>query len=162
MTKTAEMKTWYGMIATVGTLGSYSRMPGTLGSMAACAVLLVLRDVPVWLILLTAVIGTYASEKYAKASGRTDPAEVIIDEVVGYWIACWGFDLSYAIAGLFLFRIVDITKPFPIRRIEKLPGGFGIMADDIVGGIMVNLIMRAVYWMFFQDGLSMIYGFFGR
>lgn len=162
MTKTAEMKTWYGMVATVGTLGSYSKMPGTLGSIAGFIVLLLMRGVPVWLIVLTALLGTYAADLYAKKTKANDPSEVVIDEVVGYWISCWGFDLSFALGGLFLFRIVDIVKPFPIRHIEKLPGGLGIMADDVAGGIIVNVLIRAVYWTFFEDGLSVIYGFFGR
>jgi len=162
MKKTAEMKTWYGMIATVGMIGSYSRMPGTLGSMVACVTLIAMHRIPAWLIVLVALIGTYAADRYAKVSGKKDPSEVVIDEVVGYWIACWGFDLSFAIGGLFLFRIVDITKPFPIRHIEKLPGGIGIMADDIAGGVIVNLLMRFVYWAFFHNGLDVIYGFFGK
>lgn len=162
MTKTAEMKTWYGMVATLGTLGSYSKMPGTLGSIAAFVILLLLRGVPLWLIVLVAAVGTYASDLYAKKTGKNDPSEVVIDEVVGYWVACWGFDLTFALAGLFFFRIIDIVKPFPIRHIEKLPGGVGIMADDVAGGILVNVLMRAVYWVFFAGGLTVIYGFFGR
>lgn len=162
MTKTAEMKTWYGMIATLGTLGSYSKMPGTLGSIAACAVLLACRGIPLWAIVAVSVIGAIAADKYARVSGREDPSEVVIDEVAGYWVSCWGLDLSFAIAGLLFFRIIDITKPFPVRQMEKLPGGVGIMADDIVGGVMVNLLMRAIYWFFFKDGISIFLGYFGR
>lgn len=162
MTKTAEMKTWYGMIATCGTLGSYSKMPGTLGSAAACAVLIACRGVPLWAIAAAAAVGTIAADKYVRGSGREDPGEIIIDEVVGYWISCWGLDLSFAVAGLFLFRIVDITKPFPVRQTERLPGGIGVMMDDVVGGLMVNLLMRAIYWLFFQGGFSAVLTYFGR
>lgn len=162
MTKTAEMKTWYGLIATVGTLGSYSKMPGTLGSIAACAVLLAFRGIPLWAIAAVSVIGAVAADKYAKASGREDPPEVIIDEVAGYWTACWGLDLSFAVTGLLFFRIIDITKPFPVRQTEKLPGGVGIMADDIVGGVAVNLLMRGIYWLFFKRGLDVVLAWFGK
>jgi phosphatidylglycerophosphatase A len=160
MIKTAEMKTWYGLIATVGTLGSYSSMPGTLGSAAAFAALLLMRGVPVWLIAAVVIIGGYAADKYEKAAGREDPPEVVIDEVAGYWVSCWGFDLTYAVAGLFFFRIVDITKPFPIKYAEKLPGGVGIMADDILGGVMVNVLMRVIQWIFFRGGLDALRGCF--
>lgn len=156
----AEMKTWYGMTATLGTIGRFSKMPGTLGSIAACAIWLACGGLPLWFIALVAIIGTAAADKYEKAVDREDPPEVVIDEVVGCWISCWGFDLSYAIAGLFLFRIIDITKPFPVRQTEALPGGIGIMADDITGGIMVNVLMRLIHWIFFEGGLDVIYGFF--
>ncbi len=156
-----EMKTWYGIIATFGTIGRFSKMPGTLGSIAACAIWLAFGGLPLWVIAAVALVGTAAADKYQKAAEREDPPEVVIDEVVGCWISCWGFDLSYAIAGLFLFRIIDITKPFPVRQTEALPGGIGIMADDITGGIMVNILMRVIHWMFFEGGLSVIYGFFG-
>lgn len=162
MTKTPEMKTWYGMIATLGTLGSYSKMPGTLGSIAACAILIAFRGIPLWAIAAVSVIGAVAADKYAKAAGREDPPEVIIDEVAGYWTACWGLDPSFAVAGLLFFRIIDITKPFPVRQTEKLPGGVGIMADDIVGGAMVNLGMRAIYWLFFMGGVELILAYFKR
>ncbi|MEG1799380.1 MAG: phosphatidylglycerophosphatase A [Synergistaceae bacterium] len=156
-----EMKTWYGMVATLGTIGRFSKMPGTLGSIAACIIWLAFGGLPLWVIAAVAIIGTAAADKYQKAAEREDPPEVVIDEVVGCWISCWGFDLSYAIAGLFLFRIIDITKPFPVRQTEALPGGIGIMADDITGGIMVNILMRVIHWIFFEGGLTAIYAFFG-
>lgn len=156
-----EMKTWYGMVATLGTIGRFSKMPGTLGSIAACIIWLAFGGLPIWVIAAVAILGTAAADKYQKAAEREDPPEVVIDEVVGCWISCWGFDLSYAIAGLFLFRIIDITKPFPVRQTEALPGGIGIMADDITGGIMVNILMRVIHWVFFEGGLTAIYAFFG-
>ena len=93
---------------------------------------------------------------------REDPPEVVIDEVAGCWIACCGFEPTYAIVGLFLFRIIDITKPFPVREMERLPGGIGIMADDIAGGIMANLLLRAMTWLFFGGGMETILGLVGK
>lgn len=156
------MKTWYGLIATFGTIGRFTKMPGTVGSIAACLLWIAFKGIPVWVILAVAVIGTIASDKYEKAAERSDPPEVIIDEVVGCWIACLYFDISYAIVALFLFRIIDIVKPFPVRQFEKLPGGYGIMADDIAGGIMSNLLLKALHWLFFEGGTQIIYGFIGR
>ena len=162
MILTPEMKTWYGMTATLGTLGRFSSMPGTLGSMVACLVWLAFGGLPLWVIAAVTVIGTIAADKYEKASEREDPPEVVIDEVVGCWIACWGFEPTYAVVGLFLFRIIDITKPFPVKQMEYLPGGIGIMADDIAGGIMANLLLRGITWLFFKGGLDVILGFVGR
>ena len=157
-----EMKTWYGMTATLGTLGRFSSMPGTLGSMAACLVWLAFGGLPLWVSAAVTVIGTIAADKYEKITEREDPPEVVIDEVAGCWIACWGLEPTYAIVGLFLFRIIDITKPFPVKQMESLPGGIGIMADDIVGGIMANLLLRGITWLFFKGGMDAILGLIGR
>lgn len=159
---TDEMKTWYGMIATVGTLGRFSKMPGTLGSIAGTAIWLAAGGLPLWVIAAAAVAGYVAADRYEKAAARTDPGEVVIDEVVGVWISSWGLELSYAIVALFLFRLVDITKPFPVKNFEKIPGGAGIMADDIAGGVIVNLLLRALTWFFFAGGLAMILKMAGR
>ena len=162
MIMTSEMKTWYGFIATLGTIGRFSRMPGTLGSFAACAVWLACGGLPWWAIAAVAVVGTVAADKYEKAAERTDPGEVVVDEAVGYWISAYGFGQSYAIVALFLFRIIDITKPFPIKKTEKLPGGIGIMTDDMLGGLMVNLLIRLIHWFFFEGGLVNLYKAIGR
>lgn len=162
MILTPEMKTWYGFIATLGTIGRFSRMPGTLGSFAACVVWLACGGLPWWVIAAVAVAGTVAADKYEKSAERTDPGEVVVDEAVGYWISAFGLGQSYAIVALFLFRIIDITKPFPIKKMEKLPGGLGIMADDMLGGLIVNLLIRLLHWFFFAGGLIAVYHAIGR
>lgn len=162
MILTPEMKTWYGMIATAGTIGRYSKMPGTLGAIAGTVLWLLFGGIPLWTIVAVAAVGCYAADKYEKAADREDPGEVVIDEVVGVWISSWGFDLTYAVVALFLFRIVDITKPFPVKEFERLPGGVGIMADDIAGGVMVNLLLHFIHWLLFAGGLTMILGVIGK
>lgn len=162
MILTDEMKTWYGMVATLGTLGRFSKMPGTLGSIAGTAIWLAAGGLPAWAIAAAAVVGCAAADRYEKAAERADPGEVVIDEVVGVWISSWGFDLSYAVVALFLFRLIDITKPFPIKLFEKLPGGVGIVADDCAGGVIANLLIRALHWLFFAGGLTAILGMAGR
>jgi len=115
-----------------------------------------LGGVPIWGIAALILIGTIAADKYVKATKSEDPGEVVIDEVAGSWIACFGFDLTYVIVALFLFRIIDITKPFPIKQMEKLPGGLGVMADDILGGALTNLLIRFFQWLFFAGGITAI------
>lgn len=159
--KNPAFKTWYGVVSTFFGVGNFTNMPGTLGTFAAMIILLLLREVGVWLLAATIIIGTIASDRYAKATGTDDPGEVVIDEVAGYWMSMLWLDPSYAIGAFFLFRVVDIIKPFPVSFMERLPGGIGIMADDICGGIMVNLIMRFFYWVFFAGGLLVIYGYLG-
>jgi len=154
-------RTWYGMTATVMGIGTFSVMPGTLGSAAALVFFLLTGYNSIPLIILITAVGAVASDKYARAVSRDDPGEVVIDEVAGFFVSVWGLDRNFAIAGFFLFRIVDIVKPFPARQMEKLPGGVGIMADDVCGGVMVNLILRALGWLFFADGLETVFRFFG-
>jgi phosphatidylglycerophosphatase A len=159
--KNEHIITWYGMISTLFGLGTFSAMPGTLGTAAAVAFFLLTGLNDILLILAIVIIGTIAAHKYSKATASDDPGEVVIDEVAGFFTSVWGLERNFAIAGFFLFRIIDIVKPFPVRQMEKLPGGAGIMADDICGGIMVNLMLRAMAWVFFSGGFEVIFKFFG-
>ncbi|MDL2263544.1 phosphatidylglycerophosphatase A [Synergistaceae bacterium OttesenSCG-928-I11] len=154
-------KTWYGLISTLFGLGNYSKMPGTLGTLAATIVLLVMGRVDPILLLATIAIGTVVADRYAKVTAKEDPGEVIIDEVAGYWVSMYGLDASYGIVAFFLFRIVDILKPFPVRTMERLPGGIGIMADDICGGVVVNILLRFLYWFFFAGGFTVLQNYLG-
>ena len=126
-------------------------MPGTLGSAAAFCVY-ILFPVPWYLILVVATLGVYVSHLYSKRIGVEDPKEVVIDEAVGVWISMYALPSGFFLPALFLFRIIDILKPFPVNVSEKLPGGWGIMADDIVGGILVNLILTLIRWLYIEGG----------
>ncbi len=111
--------------------------------------------VPLYIIILIALLGLYTSQIYSKRIGEEDPKEVIVDEVVGVWLAMYGLPSGFFLPALFLFRVVDILKPFPINTAEKLPGGWGIMADDIVGGIIVNLILMLIRWLYLGGGWNL-------
>ncbi len=152
----AEVKTWYGMVATVGGVGTRTKMPGTLGTLVAFLILIAMKGVSFPLLVAVILLGFFASDIYAKKTAKDDPQEIVIDEVAGYWVSMIGLDVSYAIVGFFLFRIVDIIKPFPVRTMERLPGGIGIMADDICGGVMVNLLLRFLTWFFFANGIEIL------
>ncbi|MDR1514972.1 MAG: phosphatidylglycerophosphatase A [Synergistaceae bacterium] len=157
-------RTWYGAFATLFGIGRAGRMPGTLGSAAAFLILLPFGGINIFALAAVILLGTVTADMYAKERGAEDPSEVVIDEVAGSWISMYGLDASSAIAAFFLFRVIDIVKPFPVDSAEKLPGGVGIMADDICGGIIVNVILRAVAWFFsvlFAGGFSAIGGYLG-
>ena len=154
-------RTWQGMVATCGGVGFSRVAPGTMGSLVALILLLALGGIPLWAVALVSLVGGVAADRYARDTGRTDPPEVVIDEVAGYWLAQWGLSPTLALGTFFLFRVLDILKPFPIRRFERLPGGWGILADDLVGGLLVNIIVRAVNYLLFDGGLARFYGFFG-
>jgi len=100
-------------------------MSGTVASAAAFLVYIVV-PVPLWLVLAVALLGVVAAGRYSLGQNREDPSEVVIDEVVGTWIAMTGLSPGLGLPALFLFRVFDIIKPFPVNTAEKLPGGKGI------------------------------------
>jgi phosphatidylglycerophosphatase A len=132
-------------------LGSgYSRFaPGTAGSLVGLALFLPLAGLA-WPVQLAAVVaitlvGTLAAARVARLVGRKDPGLVVVDEVAGQWITfvALPFTPLTALAGFLLFRVMDIVKPWPVRDLERLPGGVGIMADDVAAGIYAHLLLRA-------------------
>ena len=93
-------------------------------------------------IVVTIVLGVPAATIAERESGRTDPGFVVIDEVIGQWIALLASpaDWRHGLIALVLFRLFDITKPFPIRRLERLPGGWGIVFDDVAAGLYALVV----------------------
>jgi phosphatidylglycerophosphatase A len=88
-------------------------------------------------IILSIALGVPAATIAARESGRHDPGFVVIDEVAGQWIALLGSHANWrtALLALVLFRLFDITKPFPARQLERLPEGWGIVFDDVAAGL---------------------------
>ena len=90
--------------------------------------------------------GVWASHIFAAARGQEDPHEVVADEAIGQWITLIGattYNWKSILGGFLLFRLFDIWKPFPVRQAEKLPGGFGIVADDVLAGVYGALVLFA-------------------
>lgn len=94
--------------------------------------------------VVTTVLGIPAGTIVARESGKKDPSEVVLDEVAGQAIALIAVPVhwKYAIASLILFRAFDIIKPPPVRQLESLPGGTGIMMDDVAAGILALIIVQ--------------------
>ncbi len=135
---------YYVWIASLCGLGFLpSGMPGTVSSFAACIVS-VFVDVPMWAVIIVSVIGVYVTGKSEEYFNRKDPNFLNIDEVPGMWLTIYLLPKGFIIPGFFLFRLIDILKPWPVSAMEKLPGGWGIMADDILGGIFANVILQAI------------------
>jgi phosphatidylglycerophosphatase A len=139
---------WAFAVATFFGAGYGKPGPGTWGSVAAvllwAACAWGLHPAPHTLLLillvgiaLTLVLGIPAATIAARESGREDPGFVVIDEVTGQWIALLfcPVDWRHALIALVLFRLFDITKPFPARQLESLPGGWGIVFDDVAAGL---------------------------
>ena len=92
-------------------------------------------------------VAVWSAHQFAKRVGKKDPQQVVIDEVVGQWIALGGAATARQIhwpswiAAFALFRVMDIWKPAPVRQLERLPGGYGIVADDVMAGIYAALVL---------------------
>jgi phosphatidylglycerophosphatase A len=138
-------------LATCFGCGYFPWGPGTVGSLAAIAVAVVLQT---WygparftLFILTLLLlapAIWAATRTARLLGKQDPSQVVLDEVLGQWITLMGATAlrwkSFCAAFL-LFRLFDIWKPWPVRTFEKLPEGVGIVADDLAAGMYGALIL---------------------
>lgn len=90
------------------------------------------------------LLGIAAAGRVARSVGLEDPGLVVVDEVAGQWLTLVALPFTPAVvlAGFLLFRVMDVVKPWPARALEDLPGGFGIMADDIAAGVYAHLALR--------------------
>jgi phosphatidylglycerophosphatase A len=159
------MKLWIAQGFGVGRLGV---APGTFGSAVGLlwfALLLTLRSWPLFIAANAAAIGLsiWLCGEAEKALNKTDPGCVVLDEIVaiplcfsGWLAAIWLREQRWPEAGYFcarwasslgvfvLFRLFDITKPWPVRQSQRLPGGLGVTVDDVLAAVYVNLVVLAV------------------
>ena len=161
----APARAAYGLATTFG-LGDRVLAPGTFaGSLPAIVLWLVATRFAAGaaLIAVTAagvaaatIAGVWAAGAEARRRGEEDPGPVVIDEVAGQWLAClvampWAAlaggrrTAAFALATFVAFRLFDIVKPWPVRRLERLPGGWGIMADDLAAGIEAGALLALVW-----------------
>jgi len=135
-------------ISTLGPLGYIPWAPGTAGSLISFVFLIIFRP-PLWAHITIAIsitaLGVWASGEAEKRFSKKDPKNIIIDEASGYLIAMVFLPntMGYYIASFILFRVLDILKPSPIRRLQGLRGGIGVMLDDVVAGVLTNIILEA-------------------
>ena len=131
--------------------GLSPKAPGTMGTVVAVLIYLVLPSMPpiiyAGLVLLSFVFGIWICAKTAEDLGVHDHGGIVWDEFVGYWITMFmaPSGLFWVLLGFVLFRLLDIFKPWPIKWADKeLAGGLGIMLDDVLAGIMAALCMQAL------------------
>ena len=166
-----ERTAWAWIVGTFFGAGTLKPGPGTWGSIAATLIWIglftphafsigglnvdyIAAVQPLWpslvLALIATAIGIPAATIIARESGRKDPQNVVIDEAAGQWLtlAAAAPDWKHAIVGLGLFRLFDITKPWPARQLEALPEGWGIMFDDLAAGLYgaICLLVLRHWW----------------
>jgi phosphatidylglycerophosphatase A len=144
LTPAILVATWFGC-------GYSPKAPGTAGSLAALFIAIALHYylgfTPLHFLLLAAILflpAVWAAGATAHATGIEDPQFVVVDEVIGQWIALAGaarLNWISFLAAFALFRLFDIFKPPPVRQLESLPGGWGINLDDVMAGVYAALVL---------------------
>jgi phosphatidylglycerophosphatase A len=140
-------------LATALGVGYIPIASGTFGSAVGLVLWWLMPAAPVYqglLIVALFALGSWAAGVAERRFSRTDPSQVVIDEVLGMWMTLFLNPVGWAgaVAAFLLFRIFDILKPFPADRFERLPGGVGVMADDAMAAVYANLVLRVtlVIW----------------
>lgn len=146
-------------VATAGYVGFVPIAPGTFGSAVGLVVYAAVSAANNWAIEAIAlavilVAGIWSANHVERELGK-DPGAVVIDEVAGMLVTLAFIDVSVtaALVGFFIFRLLDVIKPPPARRLENLHGGPGIVLDDVMAGIYSNLALRALIALF-PDALA--------
>lgn len=151
---------WAWAVATFFGVGKLRPGPGTWGSLAAAAIWYFgLRGAHLtgWAavsataagVVVATLAGIPAATRVEREAGREDPGFVVVDEVAGQWVALLAapVDWRYGAAAFVLFRLFDIVKPWPVRKLEDLPGGTGIVVDDLAAGAYALAILLLVRWL---------------
>lgn len=126
--------------------------PGTAGTVVGVLLYLLLKGASSGIYLgvcvLVAVLGTWAAGEAERLLGRKDSPSIVIDEIAGFLISLFLVPATwqYIVAAFFLFRFFDVVKPWPLFGIQKVPGGAGVMLDDIGAGIYTNAVLQAVVY----------------
>ena len=149
------MKKRIKLITSFFYLGHSPFMPGTMGSLGGLIVYFLVRDNEIlygFSILFLFLLGIMFSGEAEKIYKRKDAKMIVIDEACGMLLALFfvPMNLFAVILGFFLFRILDILKPPPARRMEKLTGSLGVMFDDIVAAIYTNLVLQIIFRFFMR------------
>jgi phosphatidylglycerophosphatase A len=141
------------LIATWGGIGRSPVAPGTMGSLAAMPLAIALQYAGVgWhvvgLVVVT-LVGWWAAEQVCQQSGEKDPSRIVVDEVAGVVLTLLALPAEWRwwLAGLLLFRVLDISKPWLVGWCDRrLEGGTGVMADDLVAALGANLLLHGLQW----------------
>ena len=128
-------------------MGGLGYVPFAPGSAASLPVALLVWGIApatpalVTAVLVATVLGIWAAGREEAYLGRLDPGCLVVDEVAGMLLSLVGLPLhlGWVLAAFFLFRVLDIWKPFPIDHLQRLPGGLGVVADDLLAGLYANL-----------------------
>jgi len=141
-------------VCSFGYVGFFPVAPGTAGSAAGVALYALLHyfgvtqfELPLAVAMFA--LGVWLGAAAEKELGSIDPGPVVLDEVMGLLVTLSYVQLNWVgvALGFVLFRALDVWKPFPAERLERLPGGLGMMADDAMAGIYANVLLQAACYL---------------
>ena len=145
------------VLATWGGCGFFPAAPGTVGAAVGAIIAWVLVARlglhPWWLAAVTLVLflpAVWSARVAEERFGRPDPPQVVVDEVLGQWIALCAVSPDAWpswVLGFVLFRVFDVAKPYPIGRFERFGGGYGVVADDLAAGVCAMMILGGLEWL---------------
>lgn len=137
---------WFGT-------GIVPGIPGTIGSIGAVPVYILMSVFEptyqaIFVFMLT-ILAIWSSDRCEKLTGSNDPGLIVVDEVSGFLLTVLFIPFTFfnVLAGLFLFRLFDIIKPYPVKKIEGLRGGFGIVFDDLLAGFYAHLSLLLILYL---------------
>ena len=142
-------------IWTAGFAGLVPVAPGTAGSVVGVVLLILVRAaarndwIELLVLVMVMVVGTWSASVAERHYCREDPGEVVVDEVAGMMLTLLWLPSGWIpfLVGFLAFRFFDIVKPFPARLAERMPGGWGVMADDLVAGLYGYASVWTVLWL---------------
>ena len=157
------MKKFYLILATGFGFGYAPVASGIFGTLVGIPIVWALAGVPGWLYavltLLLLLVGIKAADFAEEYFNKEDAGQIVIDEVVGYMVTMYLVPVSLGslVAGFFVFRFFDIFKPWPARGIDKeMPGGAGVMLDDVSSGVYSCIVMHLLYHPMSQGLFSLL------
>ena len=136
------------ILATGFNSGLLPYAPGTAGTFVGLILTWLLLHLGVAidfpLVFIVIVLGVYVAQQGEDFYGEKDAPQIVIDEIAGFLVAMYGLGSNMLIPAFILFRIFDILKPYPINKLQEFHGGVGIMLDDIVAGVVANLLIKMI------------------
>lgn len=160
------MKKFLLSLATLFGAGHFPRGPGTFATVLTVPIAVLMN----WaghlymmgFIVILTPIAILAADFYENETGGHDHSEIVIDEVLGFLITMTWLPMTWQslLLGFVLFRMLDILKPFPIGYLDKkIPGGMGVIADDVAAGIIANIVLQIIFtqtsWLGSQLGVQL-------
>lgn len=149
-----KMRHFILLLATGLGVGNSPIAPGTLGTFITIPIYYFLSEIPSPIYEITLVgfffLAVWVSEKTEAISGKKDDPRIVIDEIMGFFITMLWVTKTplFILFGFLIFRFFDILKPFPIRRLEKVKGGYGVVLDDVMAGVYANIILHIISFCF--------------
>jgi phosphatidylglycerophosphatase A len=138
------------LLATGLGVGYVPRVPGTMGTLLAIPIFLLLSSIPSpvyeWTIIAFFFLACWVSDKAQNHWAKRDDQRIVIDEIVGFFTAMMWLPRTalFITLGFVLFRFFDIAKPPPVRRLEQMRGGYGVVLDDVMAGVYANIVLQVI------------------